>query len=148
MPSQTYRRWATRRSARRPSVTLSFEDAAVLPLGISTAVSALFQADYLAMKAPSAEAARSGQTLLVWSGSTSVGINTVQLAISAGYDVVATASPRDHALLKGLGATVVHTGPERPDGSPGRRLKRANRKACGTAKGGSIELPKRRDAPS
>jgi NADPH:quinone reductase-like Zn-dependent oxidoreductase len=87
---------------------LLFQDAAVLPLGISTAACALFQVDYLAMNAPSSEVVSSGQTLLVWGGSTSVGVNAVQLAIAAGYDVVATASPRNHALLKQLGATLVY----------------------------------------
>lgn len=86
---------------------LSFEDAAVLPLGISTAACGLFQADYLAMNSPSSEAVSSGQTLLVWGGSTSVGVNAIQLAVAAGYDVVATASPHNHTLLKRLGATVV-----------------------------------------
>jgi NADPH:quinone reductase-like Zn-dependent oxidoreductase len=86
---------------------LSFEDAAVLPLGISTAACGLFQVDYLAMNPPLAKAAPSGQTLLVWGGSTSVGVNAVQLAVAAGYDVVATASPRNHAMLKRLGAREV-----------------------------------------
>jgi NADPH:quinone reductase-like Zn-dependent oxidoreductase len=86
---------------------LSFEEAAVLPLGISTAACGLFQTDYLAMNPPSAEAVPRGQTLLVWGGSTSVGVNAVQLAVAAGYDVVATASPRNHAMLKRLGARVV-----------------------------------------
>lgn len=87
---------------------LSFEDATVLPLGISTAACGLFQADHLAMNAPSSEATPSGQTLLVWGGSTSVGVNAIQLAVAAGYDVVAKASPRNHALLKRLGAAGVY----------------------------------------
>ena len=87
--------------------SLSFEEASVLPLGISTAASALFQRDYLALNAPSAEAAPTGQTLLVWGGSTSVGSNAVQLAVAAGYDVVTTASPRNFELMKRLGATAV-----------------------------------------
>ncbi|VXD07393.1 Zn-dependent oxidoreductase [Sphingomonas sp. T1] len=86
---------------------LSFEDAAVLPLGLSTAASALFQRDYLALNAPSLEAAPTGKTLLVWGGSTSVGMNAIQLAVAAGYDVVATASPRNFDLLKRLGATEI-----------------------------------------
>ena len=86
---------------------LSFEDAAVLPLGISTAASALFQRDYLAMNAPSSDATPTGQALLVWGGSTSVGVNAIQLAVAAGYDVIATASPRNFDLLKRLGALAV-----------------------------------------
>ncbi|WP_150126082.1 zinc-binding alcohol dehydrogenase family protein [Brevundimonas sp. LM2] len=87
--------------------SLSFEDAAVLPLGLATAASALFQSDYLALHAPSARAEARGQTLLVWGGSTSVGTNAVQLAVAAGYDVIATASPHNFALMRTLGATAV-----------------------------------------
>ena len=87
--------------------SLSFENAAVFPLGISTAASALFQRDYLALNTPSAGAKPTGQTLLVWGGSTSVGSNAVQLAVAAGYAVVATASPRNFELMKELGATAV-----------------------------------------
>jgi NADPH:quinone reductase-like Zn-dependent oxidoreductase len=81
-----------------------FEDAAVLPLGISTAACGLFQKDFLALNAPSASPAPAGKTLVVWGGSTSVGSNAIQLAVAAGYDVVTTASPRNFAYVKGLGA--------------------------------------------
>jgi len=84
--------------------TMRFEDAAVLPLGISTAACGLFQKDYLAMNAPSAAPSRTSKTLLVWGGSTSVGSNAIQLAIAAGYDVITTASPRNFAYVKKLGA--------------------------------------------
>jgi len=83
---------------------LSFEDASVLPLGLSTAACGLFQKDFLAMNAPSAAPIRSGKTLLVWGGSTSVGSNAIQLAVAAGYDVVTTASPRNFDYVKRLGA--------------------------------------------
>jgi NADPH:quinone reductase-like Zn-dependent oxidoreductase len=83
---------------------MTFEAAAVLPLGISTAACGLFQKDFLAMNAPSAAAAPTGKTLLVWGGSTSVGSNAIQLAVAAGYDVVTTASPRNFGYVKQLGA--------------------------------------------
>jgi len=86
--------------------TMSFEDAAVLPLGLSTAACGLFQKDFLAMNAPSAAPKRTGKTLLVWGGSTSVGSNAIQLAVAAGYDVVATASLRNFDYVKRLGARV------------------------------------------
>jgi NADPH:quinone reductase-like Zn-dependent oxidoreductase len=86
---------------------LAFEDASALPLGISTAACALFQRDFLALNAPTKGAAATGQTVLVWGGSTSVGINAVQLAVAAGYEVIATASPRNFGLLRRLGATAV-----------------------------------------
>jgi NADPH:quinone reductase-like Zn-dependent oxidoreductase len=84
--------------------TMAFEDATVLPLGISTAACGLFQKDFLAMNPPSATPTPTGKTLLVWGGSTSVGSNAIQLAVAAGYDVVTTASPRNFDHVKRLGA--------------------------------------------
>lgn len=87
---------------------LQFEQAAVLPLGLSTAASGLFQADFLALEPPAAAgAAPTGRSVLVWGASTSVGSNAVQLAAHAGYDVVATASPHNHAYVALLGARAV-----------------------------------------
>ncbi len=87
--------------------TLSFEHAAVLPLAVSTAACGLFQKDYLALQYPSATPHPTGETLLVWGGSTSVGSNAIQLAVAAGYEVITTASPRNFAYVKGLGARQV-----------------------------------------
>jgi NADPH:quinone reductase-like Zn-dependent oxidoreductase len=84
--------------------TMSFEQAAVLPLGLSTAACGLFQRDFLAMNAPSAAPAQTSQALLVWGGSTSVGANAIQLAVAAGYDVVTTASPHNFGYVRALGA--------------------------------------------
>jgi NADPH:quinone reductase-like Zn-dependent oxidoreductase len=83
---------------------MPYENAAVLPLGISTAACGLFQKDQLALAHPSAHAQRTGKTLLVWGGSTSVGSNAIQLAVAAGYEVIATASPKNFAYVKQLGA--------------------------------------------
>ncbi|MFB2554514.1 zinc-binding alcohol dehydrogenase family protein [Herbiconiux liangxiaofengii] len=83
---------------------LAFEQAAVLPLALSTASSALFQRDQLGLAHPSAAPEPTGTTVLVWGGSTSVGCNAIQLAVAAGYDVITTASPRNHDLVRGLGA--------------------------------------------
>jgi NADPH:quinone reductase-like Zn-dependent oxidoreductase len=84
--------------------TMAFEDASVLPLGISTAACGLFQKDFLAMNPPSAAPTPTDKTLLVWGGSTSVGSNAIQLAVAAGYDVISTASPRNFAYVQRLGA--------------------------------------------
>ena len=46
-----------------------------------------------------------GKTLLVWGGSTSVGSNTIQLAVAAGYEVITTASPKNFDYVKKLGAS-------------------------------------------
>ena len=68
--------------------TMSFESAAVLPLGLSTAVAGLFQSDQLGLQLPRVpKREKIGKTLLVWGGSTSVGSNAIQLAVAAGYEV-------------------------------------------------------------
>jgi NADPH:quinone reductase-like Zn-dependent oxidoreductase len=85
--------------------SLGFADAAVLPLGISTAASGLFGGGQLGLRMPGATTPPTGETVVVWGGSTSVGMNAIQLAVAAGYDVVTTASPRNHELVTGLGAS-------------------------------------------
>jgi NADPH:quinone reductase-like Zn-dependent oxidoreductase len=87
--------------------TMSYESAAVLPLALSTAACGLFQKDQLALHYPSAAPKPTRETLLVWGGSTSVGSNAIQLAVSAGYEVITTASPRNFDYVKGLGASQV-----------------------------------------
>lgn len=85
--------------------TMSYESAAVLPLGLSTAACGLFQKDQLALQYPSASPKPTGKTLLVWGGATSVGCNAIQLAVAAGYEVITTASPKNFDLVKKLGAS-------------------------------------------
>ena len=83
---------------------LAFEQAAVLPLGLSTAACGLFQPDFLALRPPQADPPAQGESLVVWGGSTSVGANAIQLAVAAGYEVATTASPRNFDYVLGLGA--------------------------------------------
>lgn len=84
------------------------EQAAVLPLGVSTAACALFQPAHLGLRLPGDdESPKVEGVVIVWGGATSVGMNAVQLARAAGYDVVTTASPRNAALLMDLGAETV-----------------------------------------
>ena len=85
--------------------TMSYESAAVLPLGLSTAACGLFQKDQLALQHPTVPAKPTGKTLLIWGGSTSVGCNAIQLAVAAGYEVITTCSPKNFPLVKNLGAT-------------------------------------------
>lgn len=87
--------------------TLSYESAAVLPLGVSTAACGLFQKDQLALQPPSIPPRATGQTVVIWGGSTSVGSNAIQLAVAAGYEVITTASPGNFAYAKALGASQV-----------------------------------------
>ena len=86
---------------------MSYEDASVLPLAVSTASAGLFEKTGLGLHLPSAPVVPTGQTVLVWGGSTSVGSNAIQLAVAAGYEVITTASPRNFDFVTSLGATLV-----------------------------------------
>lgn len=86
--------------------TLSHQDAAVIPLGLTTAVAGLFQEDFMNLQLPSVPPqAPTGKTVLIWGGSTSVGSNAIQLAVAAGYEVFTTCSPRNFDYVKTLGAS-------------------------------------------
>lgn len=89
--------------ARKPAA-LSFEEAAAIPLAGLTAYECLVEA--LAIQA--------GERVLVHAASGGVGHFAVQIAVARGAEVVATASPANHDLLRGLGATELidyHAGP-------------------------------------
>lgn len=87
---------------------ISFDRAAVLPLGLSTAASGLFQDDFLKLQLPTHPRPTStGQTVLIWGGSGSVGSNAIQLAVAAGYEVITTASTKNFGFVKKLGASQV-----------------------------------------
>ncbi|RAL14435.1 zinc-binding alcohol dehydrogenase family protein [Aspergillus homomorphus CBS 101889] len=102
---QSYVVLTAQTTAHIPS-QLSFPDAAAIPLGISTAACGLFQKDHLALQHPTAPRAPStGQTVLIWSGSSSVGSNAIQMAVAAGYEVLTTASPKNFEFVKSLGAS-------------------------------------------
>ncbi|KAL3476662.1 zinc-binding oxidoreductase CipB [Aspergillus californicus] len=84
---------------------ISYEAAAVLPLGLSTAACGLFQEDFLNLEYPTpARNKPTGKALLVWGGASSVGSNAIQLAAAAGYEVYTTASPKNFTYVKTLGA--------------------------------------------
>lgn len=85
--------------------SLSFEQASVLPLALSTAAQALFDKAQLGLPHPSLTPASKGETLIIWGGSTSVGCNAIQLAVAAGYEVVTTSSPHNFELVKSMGAS-------------------------------------------
>ena len=87
---------------------VAYEDAAVLPLGISTAASCLFYDETLGLQWPFIERTKPGQgkTVLIWGASSSVGSCGVQLAAHAGYEVVGVASKRNHEMVKSLGASM------------------------------------------
>jgi NADPH:quinone reductase-like Zn-dependent oxidoreductase len=106
---QLYTNLLTNMAAKIPS-GISFVSAAVLPLCLSTAISCLFvKGSSLELQYPSLDLnpVSKREVVLVWGGSSSVGCNTIQLAAAAGYEVIATSSPRNFELLKRLGATRV-----------------------------------------
>ncbi|KAH7107264.1 GroES-like protein [Auriculariales sp. MPI-PUGE-AT-0066] len=86
--------------------SISFEDAA--PMGgiaLSTAVQALYYR--LNVPTPWSGSPAPSTPILIWSGATGVGLYAIQLAHAAGFRVAATASTRNHELLKKLGANFV-----------------------------------------
>ncbi|KXH38522.1 zinc-binding dehydrogenase [Colletotrichum simmondsii] len=87
--------------------SITFEEACVIPLGASTAACGLFMKDFVGLRHPDVSAKPTGETFLVWGGSTSVGSNAIQLAAGAGYEVIATASPKNFDYVKSLGAAEV-----------------------------------------
>ena len=91
-----------------PSHT-SFEDAATLPLTLSTAACGLFEEQLLGLRLPTASLPRKDGTeaLVVWGASTNVGGNAVQLGVNAGYEVIAVASTKARDRILSLGATHV-----------------------------------------
>ncbi|MEW1708487.1 zinc-binding alcohol dehydrogenase family protein [Microbacterium sp. NPDC089190] len=88
--------------------SLTDAEAAVFPLGLSTAACALFQPQHLGLRMPGTPAsAAAPEVVVVWGGSTSVGMNAIQLARAAGYTVVSTASAKNAEVVSALGAEAV-----------------------------------------
>src|ERR1700745_4210765 len=82
--------------ARNPS-SLSFEEAASVPVAAQTAWEGLFTHGHL----------EKGQTVLIHAGAGAVGAYAVQLASHAGATVIATAGGDNEAYLKSIGANRV-----------------------------------------
>lgn len=88
--------------------SISYAQGSVLPLGISTAMDALFQKHTLALDLPRIDSKPNSKgVVLVWGASSSVGCCAVQMIKAAGYDVAAVASSRNHDFCKDLGASYV-----------------------------------------
>lgn len=81
---------------------VSFVEAAALPASVEAAVGVLGQLGIV-----------QGETLLILGGAGSVGIIATQLAVSCKATVIAVANPRDHELMRELGATPVPSARER-----------------------------------
>lgn len=88
--------------------SLSFAQAAALPLALSTACSGLYHPDYLSLPLPSAtDATPTGLSILIRGGASSVGTAAIQLVVASGLTVFNTASPPNHDFVKSLGDHVV-----------------------------------------
>jgi len=80
----------------------SFEEAAAIGgIAMETAAQALYMR--IGLPYPGTDSA-SDQTVLVWAGSSSVGMYAIQMAKATGARVVTTASLKNHSLLKSFGA--------------------------------------------
>ena len=94
----------------RVPASIKDEEAAGLGVAGITAYFGLFQPKHLGLTAPkptitSLPPIDQTKKLLVWSGSSSVGQFVIQFARAAGYYVIATGSPRNHAYLREIGAS-------------------------------------------
>jgi NADPH:quinone reductase-like Zn-dependent oxidoreductase len=82
--------------ARKPK-SMTFEQAAGVPIAAETAYRALHEAGGI----------KDGQTVLIHGAAGGVGSAAVQIAKAAGARVIGTASPNNHEFLKSLGADEV-----------------------------------------
>lgn len=88
----------------------SFAEGVMMPVGIDTAAAGLYQV--LKLPFPSLEMdakiqATTGQVLIVYGGSSVVGLTTTQLAVASGVRVLAIASRHNFELCKKAGASEV-----------------------------------------
>ncbi|CEN62046.1 Putative Quinone reductase [Aspergillus calidoustus] len=83
---------------------LSFEEGAVFPMAVLTALTAWTT---IGIPLDTKYATEDKQAVLIWGGASSVGTFAVQSAKSLGFTVYATASPKHHEYMKELGAHAV-----------------------------------------
>ena len=95
------------RAAVKIPDSMSFEEAAKLPLGILTAMAALYNKEHLQLLFPSSIPQATGKTLLVWGGSSNVGVAAIQLAVASGVEVIAVASEKNWDVARKAGAAAV-----------------------------------------
>ena len=88
--------------ARKPK-SMTFEQAAGVPIAAETAYRALHEAGNI----------ERGQTVLIHGAAGGVGSAAVQIAKAAGARVIGTASPNNHEFLRSLGVGPGHRLPQR-----------------------------------
>ena len=102
---QTYSIAKALTTAKLPD-KLDFKEAAVIPLGFVTAITAYVGSLGVPLPATAAPSSKKA-AVLVWGGSSSVGSNAVQIGRRLGFTVFTTASPAHHEYLRSLGADAV-----------------------------------------
>ena len=83
---------------------MSFNEASLLPMAVTTAWSGWYSID---VPGETAYTATDKKGMLVWGGASSIGSAAVQVAKLIGFTVYSTASEKHHEYLKGLGASKV-----------------------------------------
>ncbi|KAF2120352.1 chaperonin 10-like protein [Lophiotrema nucula] len=83
--------------------SISSAEASTIPLAAATAWLALFSKDCLGIERKNTKGT-SLTSVLVWGGSSSVGLYTIQLANLMGLQVITTCSPRNFELVESQGA--------------------------------------------
>ncbi|KAH8103529.1 GroES-like protein [Cristinia sonorae] len=90
-----------------PEGSISDAEAATYGCAAWTAVQDLFHSGRIGLAEPSDEKISHHEWVLIYGGSTSVGLFAIQLVHAAGYKVVTVAAPKHHDLLKSYGADLV-----------------------------------------
>jgi NADPH:quinone reductase-like Zn-dependent oxidoreductase len=87
--------------------SITYTQGVVLPLAIDTAAAGFYQKDYMGLDFPSVDSKPNskGEVVVVYGGSSSVGCAAIQLAVNAGYRVIATASAANLDLCRESGAS-------------------------------------------
>jgi NADPH:quinone reductase-like Zn-dependent oxidoreductase len=86
---------------------VSFEEACVLPLAVSTAAHGLSPRIFWICRSRDTTSPQLGRTILDWSEASSVGCVANQLAVAAGLKVITTASSHTLNFAKQIGASEV-----------------------------------------
>lgn len=79
--------------------------AASIPVGVCTATYGLYHPEFCSLSFPGVDVQPQDGVVIVWSGSSNVGSNGIQLARASGYEVVVTASTKNFDALTKLGAS-------------------------------------------
>ena len=86
---------------------IEYKQGVVLPLAIDTASGGLHKETHMKLDFPHLNATRNGKVVVVYGGSSSVGSAAIQLAVNAGYRVIATSSSKNFDLCRKSGASDV-----------------------------------------